>query len=255
MGPMAKMMVCGMLAVAGALVAHAVRAAEPDLVVYTESYPPYNFMGDDGAVAGSATEKVRQVLDAAGFTYRFRLMPWPRALLFARTEQNALIFSMTRTPAREAQYDWLVPIADADFRVFKHAGDGRPITFEAIRDGQFSGACVSGDLTCDLLRYIGLPEDRLTLVTNNTTGDFRMVAAGRADIYISEASVNRRLRRQEGFAQDLTIPVMRLEGEYGFYLVAGLHVAPAVRQRVRATYERLKREGRYDLLLLTDEDR
>jgi len=246
---------CVVLAVAGALVSHALRAAEPDLVVYTESYPPYNYMGDDGSVAGSATEKVRQILDAAGLTYRLRLMPWPRALLFARTEENALIFSMTRTPGREAQYDWLVPIADADFRVFKHAGDGRAITLEAIRGGHFSGACVSGDLTCDLLRHIGLPENRLTLVTNNTTGDFRMVAAGRADIYISEASVNRRLRRQEGFAQDLTVPVMRLQGKYGFYLVAGLHVPSEIRQRVRASYEWLLREGRYELLLLTDKDK
>lgn len=224
------------------------RAAAAELVIYTEDYPPFSYTDDDGTVIGAGTKKVRQVLDAAGITYTFRLMPWARAVLFAEMEPNALVYSMTRTPSREARYDWLVPIANADFQLFKRNGDKRQVTLEAVRGGAFSGACVSGDLTCDLLRYIGMPEENLTVVTNNPTGDFRLVAAGRADLYVSETSVSDLRRARDGFSDNPTEPALRLEGKYGLYLAAGWQVPKTIRDKVRAAYEKLLADGRYELM-------
>ncbi len=222
--------------------------AATDLVIYTEDYPPFSYADDNGTVVGEGTKKVRQVLEAAGVTYSFRLMPWARAVLFAETQPNALIYSMTRTPSREARYDWLFPLASADFQLFKRRGDTRQITLEAVRAGSFSGACVSGDLTCDLLRHIGMPEERITVFANNPTGDFRMVAAGRADLYVSETSVSDLRRARDGFAENPTEPALRLEGKYGLYLAAGWQVKSAIRQKVRAAYEKLLSDGRYELM-------
>lgn len=241
---------CRLAILSALLLSVVARAGATELVIYTEDYPPFSYADDNGDVIGAGTEKVRQVLDAAGITYSFRLMPWARAVLFAEMQPNALIYSMTRTPSREARYDWLVPIANADFQLFKRSDDERQVTFEAVRAGAFTGACVSGDLTCELLRYIGMPEEKLMVVTNNPTGDFRLVAAGRADLYVSETSVSDLRRTRDGFAENPTEPALRLGGHYGLYLAAGWQVPKIIRGKVRAAYENLLSNGRYDLINL-----
>lgn len=220
-------------------------ATADDIEVYTEEYPPYNYQDENDQVVGLATEKVRQVLDAAGFNYTIKVVPWRRAMHYATSKDNALIYTITRTPKRERKFDWLVPLADSSFFLFVRTEETRAVTPEALKRGDFSAACVSGDLSCDLISWTGIPEENITRVTNNFTGDFRMVIAGRADIYISDLAVDHRLRAQEGFGGDLTRPVMRLGNKAGFYLAAGVQVSEDIRRRVRAAYEALLAKKAY----------
>ncbi|WP_417450868.1 substrate-binding periplasmic protein [Kordiimonas sp.] len=226
-----------------------------EVTVYTEDYPPYNYVGDDGTIEGIATAKVRQVLDAAGLDYEIRMVPWSRAVLYAGRQDNALIYTITRTPLREEQYDWLVPVATSNFYLYARADDPRPVTPDALRSGMFSAACVTGDLTCDLLATTGIPEERIVYISDSNTGDFRLVVAGRADLYISELAANSRLRHAGGFDLDVTKPTLRLGGKTGFYLASGKHVSPELRSRIRRSYNRLQAQGRYHLAapLQTDE--
>jgi polar amino acid transport system substrate-binding protein len=242
----------GLMAMA-LLVAGGVASAEP-IVIYTENYPPFSFEDTDGAIAGSATRNVRQIMEEAGLAYEIRLVPWARGVLLAASQENAFIYSMTRTPERETRYDWLAPLADADFQVFKRAGDMRAVTRDGIQAGAFTGACVSGDLACDLFRRIGLPEDKLRVVTNNPTGDFRMVHAGRADLYITQTAVNTLWRQREGFDPGVTVPALDLGSEAGLYLVAGWQVPETLRNRVRAAFDALSARGSYKRAAAQPED-
>ncbi|WP_262689388.1 substrate-binding periplasmic protein [Kordiimonas aestuarii] len=223
-------------------------AQAADLIVYTEDYPPYNYTDTDGRVAGLATEKVRQVLDASGLGYTIKLVPWSRAMLYATTQENAFIYTITRTPAREVQFDWLVPLADSNFYLYARADEYRLVTSEAVRAGVFTAACVSGDLTCDLLSWTGIPEKNVTQISDSETGDFRMVVAGRADLYISDTAVNHRLRQAEGFRPDVTRPTLRIGGKVGFYLASGLQVPEELRHKVRESYQHLHNNGLYELV-------
>ncbi|TNE62368.1 MAG: transporter substrate-binding domain-containing protein [Alphaproteobacteria bacterium] len=224
------------------------RAGATDFIVYTEEYPPYNFATEDGGVAGLSTDRVRQVLDAAGLSYSIQLVPWARAMRNIANDDNAFIFSITRTPGREAGFDWLVPLAPSNYYLFVRTDETRPVTEENLKAGMFLAACVSGDLACEMVRWTGVPEDRIVAIGNNITSDFRMVIAGRADVYISDLSANANLRRQEGYADNLTRPAMRLGGKAGFYLAAGLNVPADVRNRVRAAYEALLATGNYEMI-------
>lgn len=219
-----------------------------DVIVYTEHYPPYNHEDDTGEVVGLATERVRQILDTAGVSYEIRLVPWSRAVLYAATRDDALIYSITRTPGREAGYDWLAPLADSNFFLYARADDNRRYTSEALRAGEYSAACVSGDLSCDVLRGLGIPSEKITTISDSGTGDFRLVVAGRADVYVSNRTVNPQLRQSEGFRSDVTKPVYRAGGEIGFYLAAGKQVSSELRQRVRAAYEKLHEAGLYKVV-------
>jgi polar amino acid transport system substrate-binding protein len=220
-------------------------ARAEDIVVYTEHYPPYNHENDKGEVVGLATKRVRQVLDAAGISYEIRLVPWSRAELYATTRDNTLIYSITRTPGREADYDWLVPLADTNFYLYARADEYRTFTTEGLRAGEFSAACVSGDLSCDVLDGLGIPSGNVTVISDSSTGDFRLVMAGRADVYVSNRAVNPQLRQSEGFHPHATKPVYRVGGGIGFYLAAGKQMPPRQRATIRQAYERLLETGQY----------
>lgn len=221
--------------------------AEP-LIIYTENYPPYNLLDDEGDVVGLATEKVHQVMEATGLDYEIKLVPWARAVHFTQNNSNALIYSITRTPAREDSFDWLVPLAESSFYVFNRDKDIRPVDPEAIRAGKFTGACVSNDLGCELFRAIGMPQANILRIADNYTADFRMVIAERADLYISDINVNKRLRLSEGFNPVLTKPVMRLDGQAGFYLAGGKTLDADARRAVIEAYETLMQANAFQLV-------
>lgn len=223
---------------------------KPQLIVYTENYPPFNFEREDGSVGGLATEKVRQILDAAGVLYTIQVLPWARAMNAARTKDNALIFTITRTPRREYGFDWIALIAESNFHVYARADETRSITSEALKAGVFTASCVSGDLACELLIWAGVPTKNIIPIAKEGTGDFRMVVAGRADIYISDYSANKKLRLAEGYDPALTKPVMRLDSRAGFYLAAGLKVPLEVRKTIKEAYESLRASGQYQLVHL-----
>lgn len=222
--------------------------AEQKLTVYTEHYPPFNYLDDNQEVVGQATKNVRLVLDRAKIDYEIMLVPWNRAYVRARQQTNTLIYTVTRTPVREPEFYWLFPIAPSNFHVFIRSNDNRTVTYDAIKAGLFSGACVKDDLSCELLVEIGMPAENIRRVAKQVTGDYDMVAAGRADIYISELSVNSRLRELAGETPNLTKPVLPLNLKTGFYLAAGLNTDDAIRQRVMDAYEALVREGKYEVL-------
>jgi|GEM_PF-562835 len=223
-------------------------AGEQTLTVYTEDYPPFNYAEPDGSVGGLATERVRQVLDAAGLTYEIKVVPWARAMNYARTRPDALIYTITRTPRREYGFDWLVLLAESNFHIYARADETRAVTRENLEAGMFTATCVSGDLSCELLVWAGVPVGNIIPIAKMGTGDFRMVVAGRADLYISDFAANRRLRKAEGYATNLTKPVMRLDSRAGFYLASGLNVPANVRARIKASYEKLKAAGEYQLV-------
>jgi len=248
-GAVAALVVClGSKAWAQAVPDVMPEAMPETLVVYTENYPPYNFAAADGTVVGKATESVRQILDESGIDYSIRLLPWARTMHFAQSQENALIYSLTWTPKRDPQFDWLAPLAESNFYLHARADDMRIFTPQTIASGTYSGTCVANDLGCEFFLWVGMPPKKIIPIHKSLTGDFQMVIAGRADLYISDITANNRLRKSHGYDPALTKPVMRLEGKTGFYLAAGTQVSKAVRDKVKAAHQHLKAQGSYQVI-------
>jgi polar amino acid transport system substrate-binding protein len=217
-------------------------------VIYTENYPPYNFLNEEGEIVGSATEKVRQVMDATSLDYTIKLIPWARAMHHVANDDNALIYTLTRTPDRDLNFDWLVPLAPSNFYLFTRADETRSVTLQTLRAGMFRAVCVSKVLGCNMLRWTGMPNENIVTIYGNETADFKMVIAGRADIYVSDVAVNELKRKAEGFNPAMTKPVMRIEGKIGFYLASGLKVPDVVRARIVNTHKTLVQKGEYQMI-------
>jgi polar amino acid transport system substrate-binding protein len=205
------------------------------IIVYTEDYPPFNFVDpNSGHIVGYATEKVRSVLEKAGLEYEIRMLPWKRAIRSVKSNENALIYTLVRTPVRESMYRWLVPIAPADFYVFMRADDLRVPTYEALRAGDYTASCVAQDITCDLLIALGIPPENITAVPNDQTGDFSLTMAGRTDIFLSDSETFKFLRDQESFDINLIKQTLRVNIKTGFYLAGNLNMPEVIWRRIIA---------------------
>jgi len=90
----------------------ATTAPEAKLRVITEAYPPYNFVDKNGNVAGQSVEIVQAMLQKLGMTASIEIMPLADGLSLTQKGPGTAIFSINRTPQREALFKWVGPIGD-----------------------------------------------------------------------------------------------------------------------------------------------
>lgn len=92
-------------------------AAEP-LTVVTEEFAPYNYT-ENGKLTGYSVKIVEELLHRADYTYTINSYPWARAYKMAQQLPNVLIFTMARTPEREAEFYWIGELADRKLYFYK----------------------------------------------------------------------------------------------------------------------------------------
>ncbi|MDD5493921.1 MAG: transporter substrate-binding domain-containing protein, partial [Dehalococcoidia bacterium] len=84
--------------------------SEAGLRVITEAYPPYNFVDKNGNVTGQSVEIVRAMLQKLNITASIEVMPLSDGLNLAQKGPSTTVFSINRTPQREALFKWVGPI-------------------------------------------------------------------------------------------------------------------------------------------------
>ena len=77
--------------------------------VYICEYPPICFT-QDGKATGVATEIVREIMKRLQVSYNIISLPWKRAYRYLLEEPNVMLFTVTRTKARENLFKWAGPI-------------------------------------------------------------------------------------------------------------------------------------------------
>ena len=177
------------LAVSGAALA---QASPFRLVLATEEYPPYNMSGPNGAVTGISTDIVRAVLDAAGYEYEIAVYPWARAIALARTQVNTCVYSMSRTPEREALYKWIGPLVANDWTLFARSGASRPQTLDEamlMRIGSYQGDAI--------VAYLQTRGHQVDVAPSDDVNPKKLLA-GRIDFWATGKLIGQYRLRQQG---------------------------------------------------------
>ncbi|WP_426416143.1 substrate-binding periplasmic protein [Aestuariirhabdus sp. LZHN29] len=210
--------------------------------VVTESYPPYNYLDND-QVVGLSTEIVRKVMDRSGLNYSIELYPWTRAYAMATRgdNRNVLIFTLRRTEAREAIFDWLVKLSSSDLYLATRS-DHPDLTDDQLRNGDSKATCVRDDAACESLARLGFTEDRLQVVSDPAS-EIRLVALGRADYFIANPVFVPLRLRQLNLPADSFREVKLVETGGGYYLGAAKSVAPTIRQKIHEVVAAFATEG------------
>lgn len=206
--------------------------AADSLQVVTEDYAPYNYL-EEAEIKGLGTEVVEAMLEEAGFEYGLDIYPWARAISLARSRPNVLIYSISRFPEREAQFQWIGVIAHINFHVFALAKRDDIKPFSQLSHAR---AWSIGTVRNDALEQylIGLNFSNLQRNNSNEANMLKLLM-GRIDLWpVSQEAANYYVR-QAGYEPGTLKIVHDIEDFTGgeLYVAASLKTAPEVIKRLQ----------------------
>jgi len=88
--------------------------------VVTEEWAPYNYQ-EDGRLTGLSTEIVRAIMARTGDDFSIELLPSMRSSHILQTQPRTIMYSLFRTPEREALYQWVGPIVEESIHAYQLA--------------------------------------------------------------------------------------------------------------------------------------
>lgn len=84
--------------------------SEPAFWVLTSLEPPFSLRNDKGQLEGYLIEVVSGILTEANIEQEILAAPWGRLIQEAQSKPNVLMFPLARTPDRENDYHWILPL-------------------------------------------------------------------------------------------------------------------------------------------------
>ena len=174
------------------LIAPGLATGAPRLVLVTEEYPPYNMSNDKGEVVGISTAIVKAMMTEVGYDCELSIYPWSRAITLARTQVNTCVFSMSRTPEREALYKWIGPLVFNDWSLFGRSGESRPARMEDVQNMHIGS--YQGDAIVTYLQSRGYFVD----VAPSDNLNPKKLQAGRIDYWATGRLIGQYRLRQQG---------------------------------------------------------
>ncbi|WDE10789.1 substrate-binding periplasmic protein [Thalassomonas haliotis] len=219
----------------------ATACGQEPLKVVTEDWPPYSFLLPDGSVGGMATDKVRKLLDKAGLEYRISLYPWVRAYKMALTQKNVMIYSIYRTPEREAQFQWLCPLLPTHSMYFYALSDRKDIKVKALEElKQYTIGITKEEYGYQYLIEHGFKEAKQLDITPNYDINLRKLIEKRVDLIIESSDTMEIRLKNIGYNFERVIPVfeMNTAGVADNCMAFSLKTAPEIVEQVREIFFR-----------------
>lgn len=182
------------------------------LTFITEEYPPYNYL-DNQQLTGVSIDLLEAIFTATSTPlsrHDIRYYPWVRGYELALSQPNTVLFSTTRTPARESSFHWVGPIAQD--RVVLLAHRDAPIVIDALSqaiDRDLTVAVIREDIGAQALLEAGYPERLLVPAIDNRSA-LNMLTRGRVDLWAYSADVAAWIAESEGYPKDSLIPIHTL---------------------------------------------
>ncbi|MGK9066143.1 substrate-binding periplasmic protein [Stutzerimonas chloritidismutans] len=242
------------LSVALALLAstgYATLASAHTITVVTEELPPYN-MTVDGKLTGMATEIVEATLAEAGVQATIRAMPWARAYDLALHGENVLIYSIARTPEREALFKWVGPFFEMKMHLFSLPGtDYHLKTLDDAR--QYQIATVKDDVGEQYLIAHGFAIGKNLQSSNKYEHNYAKLKEGRVQLWISnDLNAHWLVRQGTGDPEQRAVPQLAVDlgGQRNSLGMAfSRQTDDVLVQRMSQALERVRADGRYEAIM------
>lgn len=158
--------------------------AEP-LRVVLEVSPPHQVV-QNGKVSGLTTAVVELLLQKAGLQPRYEVYPWARAYRTALTTPDVLIYNMARTPAREAQFEWIGPVAVYRLGLLK-LSSRQDIHLSSLVDlPRYTVGAQRDDFSAEWLRDVAQQPAAQLALHADVIETWRMLVNGRIDLLVDD---------------------------------------------------------------------
>lgn len=155
-------------------------ASAADFKIMTEEYPPFNY-SEGGKITGLSTEVVEELTKRVGHPGDIKMEAWARAYKFIQEKDGIILYSMTRTAAREDLFKWVGPVAPNKWVLFAKKGSG--LTISSLDDAKKVGKI--GTYKDDATEAF-LKENGFTNISSVIKDDQNVpkLMAGRIDLWI-----------------------------------------------------------------------
>ncbi|PTY37416.1 hypothetical protein BGP77_12980 [Saccharospirillum sp. MSK14-1] len=172
-----------------------------DIYLYTENYGRYNYSlnGRDfehwrDDIGGSSTELVKAIMAESGLSYRLRLRTWRVGYERTLERPNYGLYSTARTESRETLFNWVGPIAQYSWVLFKYAGNDLAInSLDDLRTLRVGG--YEDDAATLFLQEAGI---RVSTLPNDSLNPQRL-AQDQIDVWIASDASAYQLAQNAGY--------------------------------------------------------
>ncbi|HWQ66598.1 MAG TPA: transporter substrate-binding domain-containing protein [Methanospirillum sp.] len=184
----------------------------------TEDWAPFNY--HEGGVATGISveilESVFRILEVNRTRADIRFVPLSEGFSQAQGNTSTVLFSIVRSPDREALYQWAGPFTKGSFVIF--APVLRNITISSPADlNQYRIGAVNGTIENTLLTNIGVNASQI--VTGMVPDDLiRMLEEGQIDLWATGDITGRYEMEQVGINPD-EYEIVHTMGENDFYFI------------------------------------
>lgn len=179
-----------------ALAIQAAGAAE--LRLFTDNHPPLHFERD-GELVGFAVDLVRELARETGDSIQLERLPLLRALVIAREGPDVAVFTILRTPEREADYRLVGPVLKVQTALYALAD--HPPAIAGLDDARKVQRIAAPR---KWLIYRRLQEMGFTNLYGVDTPEqmMRLLRLGRTDLVAADTLSVATLAREEGLAPE-----------------------------------------------------
>lgn len=191
------------------------------LLFITEEYPPYNYLANQ-QLTGTSIDLLEAIFEATNTPlsrHDIRYYPWVRGYELTLSQPNTVLFSTTRTAARETNFHWVGPIAQDQVVLLAH--HDAPISIDALPQAIERGLTVvviREDIGAQALIEAGYPEHLMLTAIDNRSA-LHMLIRGRVDLWAYSADVAMWIAESEGYPQDSLIPVHTLSESFLYFAI------------------------------------
>lgn len=225
------------------------QAAEPVLLGCTENLPPLNYQDESGP-QGFSVDLLRLLAAQAGLKLELQVLPWVRAMQTAEATPNSVLFSLTRTPEREAQFKWVGPISARRIVAYKLASRSDLILSDLHQlHGAKIGVVRESATARQLLAEGFRPGVELEWAADDAS-NLRKLLAGRMEYLMMLDWAAAWNLRQLNLPYATLQPVLDYDSSKSYWYGLRPDTDPALVRRLQAAFDILKRDGRYEQLRL-----
>lgn len=219
------------------------------LSVVTESLPPLNYE-ERGVVTGYSTEIVQAVLQEARLTPTIEMIPWARAYQRALQQPNTLIYSMTRTPERNAQFEWIGVLSNRQIYLYK-LKSRTDIQVKTLSDaGAYKTGLVREMASAKEFMRKGQFPDYVVDYAPTDESNMKKFLMGRVDLAIFQNWSAAFLMKSQNRTMEELEPLLLLDGSSNYYLAMSKNSDPALVKKIRKAFEKVQQSGLFDKLRL-----
>lgn len=213
------------------------------LNILTEHLAPYQIVSED-SIKGLSTEIVIETLQESQYAFDIEAYPWALTFSRAKYEKNTCIYSLVRTPQREALFKWIGHIALSTISLYSTA-NSQIVISDLEEAKKYNIAVIRDDVTHHFLLLNGFVENQNLFVVNNYDALLQLLDLSSRNIdlvVLNDDLLNNRVKNL-GEASKYRNVYQLKELELDFYLACSLNTEQEIVNDLIDTMKVLEKRG------------